>query len=141
MLLMAGIQELPDNVVAVVSDCAYSDAYEMFKSTGASWLGLDGLPDSVLEFICFTFRLRGGYDLHEAAPIRSISDVTVPILFFHGDEDRMVPVSMVYELYDAATCDKELYVVEGAGHAQSQDKDPEGYFGRVEAFLDKYNNK
>lgn len=138
VLLMAGIQDLPDNVVAVVSDCAYSDAYAMFESTGASWLGLNGLPDSVLEFICFTFRLRGGYDLHKASPIKSIGEATLPILFFHGDQDRMIPVSMVYDLYDATNSDKELYVVEGAGHAQSQDKDPEGYFGRVEAFLSKY---
>lgn len=39
---------------------------------------------------------------------------------------------------DAATCEKELLLVEGAGHAQSQDKDPDGYYGAISQFLGKY---
>lgn len=53
-------------------------------------------------------------------------------------EDDMVPYEMSKELYDAASCEKELLLVEGAGHAQAPDKDPEGYFGAVESFLEKY---
>lgn len=39
---------------------------------------------------------------------------------------------------DAATREKELLLVEGAGHAQSQDKDPDGYYGAISQFLGKY---
>lgn len=35
----------------------------------------------------------------------------------------------------AAACEKELLIVEGAGHAQSQDKAPEEYYGAITRFL------
>ncbi len=50
----------------------------------------------------------------------------------------MVSVQMAKELYQAANCEKELLIVEGAGHAQSQDKDPKAYFGAIRTYLDKY---
>ncbi len=135
VLMMSGLPELPDAVLGGISDCAYSDAFAMFQTTAAGWLGISSLPDWCLEFICFTFRLRGGYDLHDASPIASVRNARIPILIIHGDKDRMIPVEMSQELYDAATSEKELWIVEGAGHAQSQDKDPEGYFGHVKVFL------
>ena len=50
----------------------------------------------------------------------------------------MISVEMSEKLYQAAACPKELLIVEGAGHAQCQDKDPEGYYGAVENLLEKY---
>ena len=50
----------------------------------------------------------------------------------------MISAEMSGELYQAAACPKELLIVEGAGHAQCQDKDPEGYYGAVEKMLEKY---
>lgn len=139
VLMMSGLPELPDAVLGGISDCAYSDAFAMFQTTAAGWLGISSLPDWCLEFICFTFRLRGGYDLHEASPITNVKHARIPILIIHGDKDRMIPVEMSQELYDATTSEKELWIVEGAGHAQSQDKDPEGYFGHVKVFLKSVN--
>ena len=50
----------------------------------------------------------------------------------------MIDAEMSRELYEAAECkDKELLIVKGAGHAQSQDKDPEGYYGAIEELLCK----
>ena len=64
-------------------------------------------------------RLRAGYDLKETSPLKAVSASSVPTLFIHGEEDRMIPVSMCRELYDAAACEKEIMIVEGAGHAQA----------------------
>ena len=61
----------------------------------------------------------------------------VPTLFIHGDEDAMISVDMSKELYEAAACEKELLIVEGAGHGQSQDKDPDTYYRNIEVFLEK----
>ncbi len=44
---------------------------------------------------------------------------------------------MTRELYEAASCEKEILIVKGAGHAQSQDKDPDTYYGTIENFLDR----
>ena len=45
---------------------------------------------------------------------------------------------MARDLYDAANCDKKLLIVEGAGHAQSQDKNPEAYYGAIGTYIDRY---
>ena len=50
----------------------------------------------------------------------------------------MISVQMSQDLYDAAGGPKELLIVEGAGHAQAQDKDPEAYYGAIAAFLEEY---
>jgi hypothetical protein len=80
-------------------------------------------------------RLRGGYDLKKASAIDAVAKSDIPTLFIHGAEDAMIDVSQAYELYEEAACEKKLLIVEGAGHAQASDKDPDGYYGAIEAFL------
>ena len=47
---------------------------------------------------------------------RKIARVQAPILFFHGDRDDIVPLSMGRELYNAAPAPKTFFEVPGAGH-------------------------
>ena len=132
-LLYCGQENVPDNIKAVISDCAFTDAYSMFKEKIGSWFHLPAFP--VVDSAELMIRLRAGYDLKETSPLKAVSTSSVPTLFIHGEEDRMIPVSMCRELYDAAACEKEIMIVEGAGHAQADDKDPARYFEEVEKFL------
>ena len=50
----------------------------------------------------------------------------------------MIPASMTPQLYEAASCEKYLLPVAGAGHTQAYEKAPIVYFGTVSSFLDKY---
>ena len=124
------------HIRAVVSDCAYTDAYEMFGDKITEWFGLPAFP--FVDSACLMLRLRGGYDLRKASALDGVRCSHVPTLFIHGKNDALIDVEMAYELYDAATCEKELLIVEGAGHAQSQDKDPDGYYGAISRFLEAY---
>lgn len=135
-LIMAGSPEVSEHIAAVVSDSAYTEAYEMFGDKITEWFHLPAAP--FVDSACLMLRLRGGYNLRDASPLRAVAGSRVPTLFIHGNEDRMIDVGMSYELYEAAPCEKELFIVEGAGHAQAQDKDPEAYYGRIGAFLDRY---
>ena len=135
-LIMAGSPEVSEHIVAVVSDSAYTEAYEMFGDKITEWFHLPAAP--FVDSACLMLRLRGGYNLRDASPLRAVSESSVPTLFIHGDEDRMIDVGMSYELFEAASCEKELFIVEGAGHAQAQDKDPDEYYGRIDAFLKRY---
>ncbi len=126
----------PKNVKMVVSDCAYTDAYSMFGEKITEWFSLPAFP--IVDTARLLLKLRGGYDLKDASAIHAVKKSAVPILFIHGDQDAMVSVQMAKELYQAANCEKELLIVEGAGHAQSQDKDPKAYFGAIRTYLDKY---
>lgn len=132
-LMMAGEESLPDNVKAVVSDCAYTDAYSMFSEKIKEWFHLPSFP--LVDSACVVLRLRGGYNLKDASALEAVRKGKIPILFIHGKEDAMISVQMSEDLYEAATGQKELLIVEDAGHAQAQDKDPDTYFGTIRRFL------
>lgn len=133
-LMMTGEDFLPDHVKAVISDCAYTDAYSMFEDKIRDWFHLPAFP--IVDTACLMLRLRGGYSLYDASALEAVKNSSTPTLFIHGSEDAMIPAEMAQELYDAAACEKELLIIEGAGHAQSQDKDPDTYYGTIEAFLE-----
>lgn len=61
-----------------------------------------------------------------------------PLLIVHGDEDRTVPVSHAFTLYNEAVGQKDLLVVHGAGHTGDPAlmASPE-YLLAVESFLRK----
>lgn len=133
-LMMTG-EELPPNVSAVISDCAYTDACSMFGEKVKEWFGLPAFP--LVDSACLVLQIRGGYDLRKASAIDAVAKSSVPTLFIHGSDDVMISVQMSRELYEAANCEKELLIVEGAGHAQAQDKAPETYYGTIKNFLDE----
>lgn len=133
-LMMSG-EELPAQVYAIVSDCAYTDAYQMFAKQMADWFSLPSFP--ILDSMNLMLQLRGGYDLKDASALSAVKNTSLPILFIHGEADDMVPVSMAYELYDAAPGEKELLIISGAGHAQAMDKNPQLYYETVFGFLEK----
>lgn len=135
-LIMTGNEDLPDNVVACVSDCAYTSAYEMFADKCKSWFNLPAFP--IVDSAVLMLRLRGGYNLRDASPIDAVAKSDVPTLFIHGMDDALISESMAERLYMAEAADKELYVVCGAGHAQSSDKDPIGFYDAIEKFLENY---
>ena len=83
-------------------------------------------------------KLRGGYDLKKASAIEAVACSRTPTLFIHGEKDAMIDVRMAEALYEAAASDKKLLIGEGAGHAQSQDKAPEDYYGAVAQFLGEH---
>lgn len=134
-LIMTGEEDLPSNVVAVISDCAYTDAYTMFGEKITEWFYLPAFP--LVDSACLALRIRGGYDLKDASAIDAVRKSNTPTLFIHGDEDAMISVQMSKDLYEAANCRKELLIVEGAGHAQAVDKEPELYFSMIKGFLEE----
>lgn len=75
------------------------------------------------------------------APGRRIRELSpIPILFFHGEEDRVIRIRLGLEAYDAALPPKEFVRVPGAGHIQSfwaedRQKYRELLFTRMDAAL------
>lgn len=58
-------------------------------------------------------------DLPES-PVEVVPRISpIPVLFVHGDSDHYFPVEHPEALYDAANEPKELWLVEGFGHAES----------------------
>jgi fermentation-respiration switch protein FrsA (DUF1100 family) len=60
------------------------------------------------------------------------------VLLVHGTRDPLVDPSNSQALYAAAGEPKELWLVDGGGHADAQEVLPEEYQRRVLAFFRKY---
>lgn len=135
-VLMTSGEQPTGNVKAIVADCAYSDVRKLFDATLKSWFGRPPFP--VMDAAELMFRLRGGYRLGDASAVKQVEKSVTPTLFIHGSADKFIPLDMVYDVYEAASCEKELLIVQGAGHACSQYEDGELYYGRVFNFLGRY---
>ena len=133
-VLMASGEALPNQLVAVISDCSYTSVWEIFDLRFRDTFKISSCL--FLEDANFNFHLRGGYDLKEASVCNQVAKSQTPTLFIHGDEDTFVPTDMVYELFEACSARvKKLLVVHGAGHTQSNQMKPELYFNTVFSFL------
>lgn len=134
-LMMAGEDSLSENVKAIISDSAYTDAFLMFKKQIKDWTGLPSFP--ILDGANFMLKYRAGYTLKEASALEQVKKAKLPILYIHGKEDAFVPCFMSETLYEATPSEKEILLVDGAGHVQAQDKVPDLYYGTVFEFLEK----
>ncbi len=136
VMLMTGNANLPENVKFTVADCGYTSAMNEFDYK-IDTLKLPFRP--IIPIVKSINRSKAGYDFQkDTDALGAIKNARVPVLFIHGDKDLFVPTKMVYELYDACTSEKELFVVEGADHAKSYHIDKEGYEARVKSFAEKY---
>ena len=64
-----------------------------------------------------------------------IVQVRVPILFFHGDKDRIVPIKLGRKLFEAAPNPKEFVVLPGAGHNDTYFVGGPDYFKKIDSFF------
>lgn len=130
--LMTAAQE-PPNLVAVVEDCGYTSAYEMFAAQLNKIFGLPEYP--VMPCADWVCKFHTSVKISDAAPLAVVDKIKVPTLFIHGDADGLVPFEMMGRLYDACAAPKEKFIVEGAGHADAKSSNPAAYFDKVFAFL------
>ena len=74
---------------------------------------------------------------HRLNAVGEINQVRAPILFFHGDKDRIVPIRLGQALFEAAPNPKEFVVIPGAGHNDTFYVAGKEYFDKLEAFVEK----
>jgi uncharacterized protein len=137
-VMMTSGEDLPSNVKAIVEDCGYTSVQEMFEAQLYERFGLPSFP--ILNVAEIVTNIRAKYNFHEASALEQVKKSKTPILFTHGGNDTYVPTEMVYRLYEAANCEKDILVIDGAGHGSAPDVDPITYYDKVFSFLDKYIN-
>jgi fermentation-respiration switch protein FrsA (DUF1100 family) len=75
------------------------------------------------------FLLRNRFD-----SLRLIRGAKLPLLMVHGSEDNLAPIAHAKAVFDAATAPKEFYVVEGAGHNDTEEVGGNEYFDTLRRF-------
>ncbi len=112
-VLMASDLELPKNVVGILADCPYSSPRGILQKVCGD---LKLPPKFVYPFLKLGALLFGGFNPDECSALTNITNNKLPILLFHGLEDRFVPWEMSREIKDAASDLITLELFPDAGH-------------------------
>lgn len=135
VMLVTG-EKLPENVKCCIEDCGFTDCREEFRNAVRQTAPI---PTAVLLFIFDkTIKRKAGWSLNDCSPLEAVKHSVTPTLFIHGDADKFVPFRMQRELYNNASCEKDICVIHKAEHAISYDTDPKTYINAVDAFINKY---
>ena len=131
-VLLAAGQPLPDTVIGVLADCGYTSAKDIIQVVIKDM----GLPPKLsYPFVKLGARIYGGFDLEEVSPCEEIKKATVPVIFFHGEDDAFVPCYMSKINYDACPTRKALVTIPGAGHGLSYPVAQEPYLAAMRDFF------
>lgn len=135
-VMMASGENLPGQVKCIIEDCGFTNVWNQLKA---------GFPKKIPIPRNLTLHLSGlislfvqGYSFKEADALKQLQKNKRPILLIHGNSDDFVPICSAYDAYDATKGDKQLLIVDGAGHTLSYLKNTKLYEKTVEDFLEKY---
>jgi len=129
-------ENLPSNVECIISDCAFANGEKQIRQVVSKNFKI-GKP-FIKHFVGYLKRVYA-FDMKQVDAIKQVRDSKVPILFIHGQDDDFVPVSNMYDLFNAAPEGiKDKYVVEGAGQALSYMSAGVMYERKLNTFFAKY---
>ena len=131
-VLMAAGSPLPPQVKGVLADCGFSSAKAIIQKVIRQ---LKLPPKPVYPFIRLAAKLYGGFDLECYSAAEAVKSASVPVIFFHGQDDDFVPYEMSKENFDACASRKMLVTTPGAGHGLCYPVDPEGYLQALKDFF------
>jgi len=136
-LLHSEQNEVNRRVSFYIADSAYSDFGAMLAPHAEARLHLAGnIPFRyVWPYANAVAYIKSRFTFYEASPIRAVSHATTPILFIHGESDKLVPVMMAQDLYNAAQGPREIYTFPQAGHVSSFYSDRVRYSRVVNGFI------
>ncbi len=126
----------PKNVVAAIEDCGYTRLLDEYIHQVESNTFFRGRP--FVSFLNLWARFRVGIDFREVLPIVDVTHTKLPMLFIHGDKDKLVPTWMGLDVYNAADTEKELWITKNTGHAVSIEYHRKKYCERIYHFALRY---
>ena len=131
-VLIAAGSELPKNVTGVLADCGFTSAREIIQKV-IRQMGLP--PKLAYPFVKLGAYLYGGFDLEATSPEEAAKTCSVPVIFFHGEDDDYVPCWMSTVNYQACRSPrKKLVTIPGAGHGLSYPVAPKEYLQALRDF-------
>ena len=119
----------------VISDSAPSDFNRMFIRILKHRMGL--VAHVFMPMLYLYTCVLAGYSLSDASAGEYVSQISIPILYIHGQADGLVPLEMMTELYEKSTCQKERFIVQGAEHTGAIKKDRDLYLKTVSDFIQR----
>lgn len=135
VLMTSGLQ-LPKNVKAIIADCAFTSAYDVFSHILKRDYHIPKFP--IMNITEYMTKKNAGYGYNDVNTLNEVAKTEIPILFIHGKKDDFVPVWMSEKNYNACASEKELILVENADHAESYFANTAVYEDALEKYINKY---
>ncbi|MBC5624240.1 alpha/beta hydrolase [Clostridium sp. NSJ-49] len=124
----------PNDIKFVIEDCGFTSAREAIKFQFRK-VKIPFWP--LYDLIRVKVKRKYKFDFNNISPEDAIVNSDIPVLFIHGDNDKVVPTWMGEALYNEKNGEMDrLYLVQGAGHMEAYSKDKEKYKQVVKEFLD-----
>ncbi len=135
-LMTTGFEDIPEQVKAVIADCAFTSPYDVFAHIMKRDYKMSEFP--VMNINTMLCRKKAGYGFNDYSTLTAVKNTKLPILFIHGKNDDFVPVWMTEKNYEACVSPKKILMVENAGHGAAYYENHELYEKTVSEFLDEY---
>ncbi|MDR1939757.1 MAG: alpha/beta hydrolase [Clostridiales bacterium] len=129
--------DLPKNVKGIISDCAFTNVHDEAAAVVKFLTKLPAFP--LVNLASDYCKMLAKYDFTSVDSSNSVKNAKVPILFIHGTGDLFIPHEMTVKCYENCSTEKQLVLVEGAGHGSEHFHNTELYESSVKAFIDKYD--
>ena len=123
-VLMAAELSLPKEVVGILADCPYSSPKQIIKKVCKDRMIS---PNLIYPFVALGAKLFGRFNLASSTAVDAIVNTKIPILLYHGEDDRFVPHEMSQAIYAANPDFCELHTFPIAGHGLCYIADPIRY--------------
>lgn len=135
-LLHAELNESNKRVAFYIADSSYADFEALLADQMNQRLQLPGNipPQVLLPYANAVAYLRSRFTFGEASPIRAVQQVTTPVLYIHGEADRLVPSGMSQQLYNATKGQRHIQLFPRADHVSSIFTDRARYRTVVQGF-------
>jgi len=116
----------------IVNDCGYGVYKDVIELEAKR---IAHVPRWIVALAGKFSKLMYGYNFYKFRPVDSLEGNTVPILFIHGDNDKLVNCRQSRLMYEADPGEKQIRIFKGSRHAQSFQYYPEQYDKLVSDFL------
>jgi dipeptidyl aminopeptidase/acylaminoacyl peptidase len=133
----------PDrHIRGIVADSAYAD----LESVASRYVSAFGVIPSVLAWPArrVTFSTASAIhsiDFDTLNPADWAERILCPVLLVHGKSDWRIPPQNSEQILERLGTDKELWLVDNAGHTGAFSENPGEYVRRVADFLSRSENK
>ena len=137
VLMASGLMDKDDaQLKCIVADCPFYDAYGIIKHV--LWKYYKIYPQPIIHFVNFWSRFLANFNMHAPSCVDMAKKSSLPILMFHGKEDKYVPTSCSVRIANELGDRAKLILIDGAQHAESVYYQKELYKKELISFLTKY---
>ena len=130
--------KVPKQVKTAIADCGYASINGELTYELKRLFNLPSVP--LIPTANLYTQALAHYSLYDGETAQTLKHNRIPLFIIHGTKDTFVPTSNAKLNYQNDSGPKKLWLVKGAKHARSYQKNPALYQKRVLSWTAKYLN-